>query len=118
MKPQSAQRKTLCSQKEFSFKDKTEQGISCATEAHKNVVKGFGINTKIYGAQLVTQLRKGGLLINFNAEQIKAGKNDQSVQSTQRGDTVKASKLLIINLFSVFSVVFFLQYAWVGEEVQ
>ena len=46
MKPQSAQRKTLCSQKEFPFKDKTdEQGISCSTEAHKNGVKGFGINT-------------------------------------------------------------------------
>jgi hypothetical protein len=46
MKPQSAQRKTLCSQKEFSFKDKTEQVISCASEVHKSGVKGFGINTK------------------------------------------------------------------------
>ena len=45
MKPQSSQRKTLCSQKEFPFKDKTEQVISCATEAHKIGVKGLGINT-------------------------------------------------------------------------
>ena len=31
MKPQSAQRKTLCAQKEFPLKDITEQIISCAT---------------------------------------------------------------------------------------
>ena len=45
MKPQSSQRKTLCSHKEFPFKNNTEQVISCATEAHKSGVKGFGINT-------------------------------------------------------------------------
>jgi len=35
MKPQSAQRKTLCSQKEFPLKHITEQIISCAIEVHK-----------------------------------------------------------------------------------
>jgi hypothetical protein len=77
MKPQSAQRKTLCPRQEFPFKDKAEQVISCATEVHKSGVKGFGITIyKIYeAAQVVPNLRlvdkRVGLLINFNTEKQK-----------------------------------------------
>ena len=53
MKPQSAQRKTLCTQKEFPLKEITDQIIACAIEVHKTLGPD--------------------LLINFNVERLKAG---------------------------------------------
>ena len=74
-------------------------------------LNALGSIHKIYEAQLLTYLRlmdkRVGLLINCNAEKIKAGKNDQQCKRTQREGMVKASYLLIVSSFSVFSVVFF-----------
>jgi GxxExxY protein len=58
MKPQSAQRETLCSQKEFPLKDITEQIISCAIEVHKTL--GPGLLKSVYDEALACEfeLRK------------------------------------------------------------
>jgi GxxExxY protein len=41
MKPQRAQRNTLCTQKEFPLKDITERIISCAIEVHSTLGPGL-----------------------------------------------------------------------------
>ncbi len=46
MKPQSAQRNTLCSPKEFPLKDITGRIISCAIEVHSKL--GPGLLENIY----------------------------------------------------------------------
>ena len=53
MKPQSAQRKTLCTQKEFPLKDITEQIISCAIEVHKTL--GPGLLESVYEEALACE---------------------------------------------------------------
>ena len=107
MKPQSAQRKTLCSQKEFSFKDKTEQVISCATK----VSQCCGSNTYTIGTLMINpgkgNGKRVGLLINCSVEKIKTGKSDHYCKRTQRGGRVKGFNSLIVIFFSVFSVVRF-----------
>ena len=46
MKPQRAQRNTLCTQKEFPLKDVTERIISCAIEVHSTL--GPGLLESVY----------------------------------------------------------------------
>lgn len=46
MKPQSSQRNTLCSQKEFPLKHITERIISCAIEVHS--MMGTGLLEYVY----------------------------------------------------------------------
>jgi GxxExxY protein len=46
MKPQRAQRNTLCTQKEFPLKDITERIISCAIEVHSTL--GPGLLESVY----------------------------------------------------------------------
>ena len=46
MKPQSPQRNTLCSPKEFPLKDITERIISCAIEVHSTL--GPGLLENVY----------------------------------------------------------------------
>jgi len=46
MKPQSSQRNTLCSPKEFPSKNITEKIISCAIEVHSTL--GPGLLEKVY----------------------------------------------------------------------
>jgi hypothetical protein len=46
MKPQSTQRNTLCTQKEFPLKDITERIISCAIEVHSTL--GPGLLENVY----------------------------------------------------------------------
>jgi hypothetical protein len=89
MEPQSAQRKTLCSQDNFLSKIKLMSRSSPVPQKLIRLdLKALESIQEIYGAQLVTYLRlidkNGGELINCNAEKVKAGKNDQSVKRTQR----------------------------------
>ena len=51
--------------------------------------------------------KRFGLLINCTVEKIRAGTNHHYCKRTQRGGRVQAAHLLIVCLFSVFSVVFF-----------
>ena len=73
MKPQSAQRKTLCSQKEFSFKEKTEQMPSVLDRAKAQ-------RQREGKTELKKQWLKEQVWLNkFNVENLKAGKNDQQI---------------------------------------
>ena len=46
MEPQSTQRNSLCTQKDFPLKDVTEKIISCALEVHSTI--GPGLLESIY----------------------------------------------------------------------
>ena len=59
MKPQSAQRNALCSQKEFPLKDITEQIISCAIEVHKTL--GPGLLESVYEEALECEFKLRGI---------------------------------------------------------
>jgi GxxExxY protein len=59
MKPQSAQRNALCSQKEFPLKDITEQIISCAIEVHKTL--GPGLLESVYEEALECEFELRGI---------------------------------------------------------
>ncbi len=50
MKPQRAQRFSLCPPKEFPLKEITEKVISCALEVHSTL--GVGLLENIYGEAL------------------------------------------------------------------
>ncbi len=59
MKPQSAQRNTLCSPKEFPLKEKTERIISCAIEVHSTL--GPGLLESIYEEALAQEFMLRGV---------------------------------------------------------
>ena len=59
MKPQSTQRKTLWSQKEFPLKDITEQISSCAIEVHSTL--GPGLLESIYEEALEYEFELRGI---------------------------------------------------------
>ena len=79
MKPQSAQRNTLCSPKEFPLKEKLE-------------LKAVEAMNKLYEAQLLTYLRamnkRVGLLINFNVERLKNGIKRLIVSEDTEGEEI------------------------------
>ena len=64
---------------------------------------------RIYEAQLLTYLKamdkRIGLLLNFNVERLKDGIKRLIIQSAQRGGNELSYSILIVNTFSVFSVV-------------
>jgi GxxExxY protein len=60
MKPQSTQRETLCSQKEFPLKDITGQIISCAIEVHSTL--GPGLLEGVYEEALEEEFGLRGIL--------------------------------------------------------
>ena len=59
MKPQSAQRETLCSPGEYPLKDVTERIISCAIEVHSTL--GPGLLESLYEEALVEEFALRGI---------------------------------------------------------
>lgn len=59
MKPQSTQRKTLCSPEEYPLKDVTERIISCAIEVHSTL--GPGLLESLYEEALVEEFALRGI---------------------------------------------------------
>ncbi len=60
MKPQRAQRFSLCPPKEFPLKEITEKVISCALEVHSTL--GVGLLENIYGEALGHEFSLRGIV--------------------------------------------------------
>ncbi len=66
MKPQSTQRDSLCSSKEFPLRDITERIISCAIEVHSTL--GPGLLESVYEEALGHEFKFRGILYERQKE--------------------------------------------------
>ena len=102
MKPQSAQRNSLCSQKEFPLKDITERIISCAIEVHKTL--GPGLLESVYEEALECEFelrgiqyeRQKGMELKYKGREIGKHRVDYLIENQVIVELKAGIKRLII----------------------